>query len=101
RAGPGGRQPVRRMAKLGISEPAHAHDLRAAAVHPSNARAWPQSIPWPLRQHVASLYQSARVPAWPLLLLRVLREIRLRQLFKGIGADDDPACFDAEAKFYA
>ena len=55
----------------------------ADAVRRRGEGAGPQAVPWPVRQHVARLHQSARRAARALHLLRLLREIRLRQLFQG------------------
>ena len=44
-----------------------------------------------IRQSLRSLHQPARHHARPVHLLRLLRALRLRQLFEGEPTDDDPA----------
>jgi choline dehydrogenase-like flavoprotein len=58
-------------------------------------------FPAPVGQHEPRLHQSARRAARAMQLLRLLREIRLRQLFQGQRADHDPAGPDAEAELHA
>ena len=51
------------------------------------------------RQPVAVLHQSARRHARAMHLLRLLRMVRLRQLFQGQPADHDPAGAAAQIEF--
>ena len=59
------------------------------------------SVPAAVGQHVAGLHQPAGRAAGGLHLLRLLREVRLRQLLQGQRADDDPAGADEEAQLQA
>ena len=58
-----------------------------------------QAVPAAVRQHVAGLHQSARRAHGALHLLRLLRVVRLRQLFQGEPADHDPAGADPQIEF--
>ena len=53
-----------------------------------------------LGEYEPGLYQSARGPARTLHLLRLLRKIRLRQLFQGDRQHDDPAGADAAEELH-
>ncbi len=99
---PGRRQSVRGPARARVSEPA-ACDMTYAPdpVRPGGAGARLPPVPAPVRQHVAALYQSARRAARALHLLRLLREIRLRQLFQGERRRPRSAGADAQAQFRA
>ena len=98
----GRRQPVRRAALGRIPEPA-AGDAATAPTLFAKAAAEKGYKPFPAsgRQRLARLRQSARLPARAMHLLRLLREVRLRQLLQGDGADDDPAVPDDEAQLHA
>src|ERR1043166_3057019 len=58
-------------------------------------------FPGPRRQHVAALHQPARRHAWTLHLLRLLRKVRLRQLFEVESANHDHSCPAAQGQFRA
>ena len=56
-------------------------------------------FPQPSGNMSQRLHQSARRAAGPVHLLRLLRVVRLRQLFQGQPADHDPAGAGAQAEF--
>ncbi len=56
-------------------------------------------FPCPAANMSRRLYQSARRATGAVQLLRLLRKIRLRQLFQIQRADDDPAGADAQEEF--
>ena len=60
-----------------------------------------QAVPATLGEHVAALPQSPRRAPGTVHLLRILRVVRLRKLFQGEPADDDPAGADPQAEFRA
>ena len=64
-----------------------SHTLFAKAARELGYKPFPQ----PSGNHVAGLRQPARRPARTLHLLRLLRMVRLRQLFEGLPADDHPS----------
>ncbi len=68
--------------------PAAGPAVQPYAVRQGGARARLQAVSAALRQSVAGLYEPARRPARALHLLRLLRMVRLRQLFQGEPADD-------------
>ena len=97
RQDPAGRQSVRRAALARVSEPAaRAQPIGRRCSADAATELGYQPVPVPGRQHLAGLHQPARRAAGPLHLLRLLREVRLRQLFEGQRADDDPAGADGE-----
>ena len=98
---PARRQSVRGRARARLSQPAARHGLCADAVRSGRQGNRQPPVPVPGRQHVAALHQSARRAARALHLLRLLREIRLRQLFQGQRADHDSAGADAQEEFRA
>ena len=61
--------------------------LQPYAVRQGGARARLQAVSAAVRQYVAGLCEPARRPARTLHLLRLLRMVRLRQLFQGLSAD--------------
>ena len=58
-----------------------------------------QAVSAAVGQSLAGLHQSARRQARAMHLLRLLRMVRLRQLFQGEPADDDPAGAAAQIEF--
>ena len=96
---PGRRQSVRRAALAALSQPGAEAGLRPHAVRQGRARARLQAVPAAVRQHVAGLHQSARRAHGAVHLLRLLRMVRLRQLFQGQPADDDPAGAGPQVEF--
>ena len=79
---------------------ADAADLRANPVRQGGRGTRTPPFPAPDRQHVPGLYQSAGRADGRLHLLRILRKIRLRQLFEGQPADHGAAVSDAEVEFH-
>ena len=76
-------QSVRRAALAALSQSGAEAGLRPHAVRQGGARARLQAVSATVRQHVAGLRQPARRAAGAMHLLRLLRMVRVRQLFKG------------------
>ena len=85
------RQSLRRAALAALSHAAAGAALQPYAVRQGRARAWLQAVSAAVRQYVAGLREPARRPARTLHLLRLLRMVRLRQLFESLPADDHPS----------
>src|SRR5262249_19186707 len=88
RPDPGGRQSVRGSALATVPQSAAEAGLRARALGKSSERARLQTIPATVREHVAALRQSARRSHGAVHLLRLLRVVRLRELFQVKPAND-------------
>src|SRR5271166_2015847 len=80
-----------RGALASLSDTGAETAVRLRAVRESGARARLQAVSAAVRKPVAGLHQSARREARPVHLLRLLRMVRVRQLFEGLAADDDSA----------
>ena len=79
-----GGQPLRGLAQRRISQPADGNDLRAASLRGGRGRGSVfNPFPAPSANMSRGLHQSAGRSACALHLLRILREIRLRQLLQG------------------
>ena len=91
RQDPAGRQSVRGRALAAVSDPGAEAGLRPHAVRQGRRRNGLQALSAAVRKSVAGLYQPARRQARPVHLLRLLRMVRLRQLFQGEPADHHPA----------
>ncbi len=99
RRGPGRRQSVRGGAVAALSDAADEAGLRPHAVCAGCERTWLQAVPAAVRQSVADLYQSARRHARAMHLLRLLRMVRLRQLFEGYASDHCTSSAAAQVEF--
>ena len=97
---PGRRQPVRRAPLAALSQSAAGAALQPHAFRQGRARPRLQALPAAFRQPVAALRQSARRPDGRLQLLRLLRMVRLRQLFQGEPADHGPAGAVAQVELH-
>ena len=100
-----GQDPARRQSLRGaplasLSDPGAAAAVQPHALWQGGARARLQALPAALRQSVAGLYQSARRAHGALQLLRLLRVVRLRQLFEGESANDPAARAGAQVQFH-
>ena len=93
------RQSLRGAALAALSQSAAGPAVQPHAVRQGRARARLQAVSAAVRQHVAGLHEPARRPARTLHLLRLLRMVRLRQLFQGHSADHDPAGAGAQIEF--
>ena len=96
---PGRWQSVRRAALAALSDAGDEAGLRPHAVCRCREAAWLQAVSAAVGKPVAVLHQSARRHARPMHILRLLRMVRLRQLFQGQPADDDLARAAAQAEF--
>jgi choline dehydrogenase-like flavoprotein len=91
RPDPGGRQSVRGAALAALSQSRAGAAIQLHAVRAGGARARLQAVSAAVGKHVEGLHQSARPAARTVHLLRILRVVRMRQLFQGQPADHDPA----------
>ena len=85
---PGRRQPVRRAEVAALSHPGAAAALQPYALRQGREGTRLQAVSAAVGQPFASLHQSVGREARPLHLLRILRVVRLRQLFQGKPAND-------------
>ncbi len=95
----GRRQSVRGPALAALPDAAAKAGLRPYAVCASRVAARLQAVSAAVGKSVAVLHQSARRHARAVHLLRLLRMVRLRQLFQGEPADHDPAGAAAQIEF--
>jgi len=95
-----GRQSVRRLALVGISDTTAQARLRRDAVRGSGAQGWPFAVSAAGVEPERSLCQPARHQARPVHLLRFLRALWLRQLFEVEPADLRAAGAATVSKFY-
>ena len=84
-----------------VPDAADDPNLCADPVRQGGGRTRAPSLPAPDRQPVPALYQPARRAAGRVHVLRILREVRLRQLLQGQPADHHPAVSDAKAELHA
>ena len=96
RTNPRRRQSVRGAALAALPQSATGAAVQPHPVRQGRARARLQAVSAAVRQHVAGLCEPARRPARTLHLLRLLRMVRLRQLFQGQPADDHSSCSGQE-----
>ena len=68
------------------------------AVRAGGARARLQAVSTAVGKHVEGLHQSTRHSPGAVHLLWLLRVVRMRQLFQGQSADDDPPCPDPQVE---
>ena len=96
----GRRQSVRGSALAAVSEPAaetaFSHTLFAKAAHELGYKPFPQPS-----GNMSQAYTNPLGCAWAVHLLRILRVVRLRQLFQGQPADDDSAGAGPQIEFLA
>ena len=78
--------------------PAQAQPFSHTLFAQGGARARLQAVSAAVGKHVEGLHQSARRSPGAVHLLRLLRVVRLRQLFQGQSADDDPPCPDPQVE---
>ena len=97
-ADPGRRKPIRGFALAALSHSSADAGLQPRAFRQGRARSRLQALPAALGQSLAALCQSARRPDGRLQLLRLLRMVRLRQLFESESADDDSAGASAQVE---
>ena len=98
RPDPGGRQSVRGAALAALSQSRAGAAVQLHAVRAGGARARLQAVSAAVGKHVEGLHQSARPAPRAVHLLRILRVVRMRQLFQGQSADDDPPCPDPQVE---
>ncbi len=96
----GGRQSVRGLALIGISDAAVEAGAWRDAVRGSRAQDRAHAVSAAGLESQRGLRQSARHEARPMHLLRLLRALRLRQLFQGESADLRVAGADALSEFH-
>src|SRR5580700_464427 len=90
------RQSLRRTPIERISNATDDSNLRAGALWQGGGGIGAPPLSTPHRQSLSTLYQPARRAARRMHLLRLLREVRLRQLLQGEPADHDPPVPDDE-----
>ena len=98
RPDPGGRQSVRRTALAALSQSRAGATVQLHAVREGGARARLQAVSTAVGKHVEGLHQSTRHSPGAVHLLWLLRVVRMRQLFQGQSADDDPPCPDPQVE---
>ena len=96
---PSRRQSVRGPALAALSDAAAKAGLRPHAVRGGRQAARLQAVPATVRESVAGLHQSARRHARTMHVLRLLRMVRLRQLFQGEPADHRAAGAPSQIEF--
>ena len=94
------RQPVRRPAQRRISDAAAASALRPDAVRTGGERDGLSALPGALVAGLRGLYQSLRRHHGPLHLLRLLHQLRLRQLLQSQRHYHRAARADAQRELY-
>ena len=78
--------------------PAQAQPFSYTLFAQGGARARLQAVSTAVGKHVEGLHQSTRHSPGAVHLLWLLRVVRMRQLFQGQSADDDPPCPDPQVE---